>query len=189
MNFIAQSKRQILLDARETIKRVEQWQRQTCALMDMVQQHVLHSHDDRHESIAVTNNASEKPPKKTIVNGSSAKLPSRAAKKPPSIAKKSSVRSKKLKNVAKKSVVTAKAAAPKPLAKKPSRAKKSSTSSIKQKAANSSKATANRSANLISNCLPEMTSDSSSEESGENVPIAKEATCPSMPSMLLFANQ
>lgn len=198
MNFIAESKRQISLDARDTIKRVEQWQRQSCAMFDMVQQHILHNHDDRHESIeAVNNKTNKKPSKNAIVSGSNAKKSSTAAKKPPAIAKKSSVRAKKLKKIAKKPPVTAKAppaAASKPLVKKPSTSfgsakKTSSISSIKQKVANSFKRTANGSTKQILNCLPDLSSESSSDESTENLPVTEKATCPSMPSMLLLSNQ
>lgn len=197
MNFIAESKRQITLDARDTIKRVEQWQRQSCAMFDMVQQHILHNHDDRHESIAVNNNTNEKPSKKVTVNGSSAKKSSTAAKKPPAIAKKTSVIAKKLKKIAKKPSMTAKvalAAASNTFTKKPSTAigtakKTSSTSSIKQKVANSSKGTAHNSVNQSLDCLPDLSSDSSSDESTENLPVAKEVSCPSMPGMLLLTNQ
>lgn len=187
VNFIVESKRQLSLDARDTIKKVEQWQRQSCAMFDMVQQQILQNHDDRHESmdIAVNSNAHEKTFTKATVSGSSAKKSSTAAKKTPAIAKKPSVRTKKLKKIAKKTSVSAKAApaaASKAFGKKPSTAagtaNKASTSSSKQKKANSSKGTAHGLTNQI---LPDLSSDSSSDESTENSPVSQKSSCPSMP--------
>lgn len=188
VNFIVEAKRQISLSASDTIKNVEQWKRQSCAMFDMVQHQVLRSHEDRHESIAVNNNMDKKMSKKATVSGSSAKKSSTAAKKP-------YVRTKKLKKIAKKPSVTATAApaaASKTLVKKPSTAvgtaKKTSTSSIEQKVANPSKGTAQGSTNHISDFLPDLSSDSSSDEATENLPAAEKASCPSMPSMLLLTN-
>lgn len=196
MNFIVESKRQILLNARDTIERVEQWQRQSCAMFDMVQQQILHNnlHDDRHEPVAVKNK--KKTSKKSTVNRSSAKKSSIAAKKSTAIAKKASVTAKKPKVIAKKPSVTAKtasAAASKTPVKKPSTktigtVKKQSSSSIKRNVKNSPKKTAHSSAVRNLKCLPDSSSESSSDESTENVPIVEKATCPSMPSMLLLIN-
>lgn len=191
------------MDARESIKQIGQRERQLYAIFDMFQQHVLHSpQDDRHEPIAVKHlkNLS----KKSAVNRSSAKKSSIGAKKPSAIAKKASVKATKPKVVAKKQSVTAKTAstaaskAPvkKPSAtpmKKPSNGteKKQSSSSIKRNVEKSwkSKEIAHSSAAQISNCLPDLSSDSSSDESTENVPVVEKASCPSMPSKFVIADQ
>lgn len=179
MNFIAESKRQIMSDAQDTIKKVEQWQRQTCAMFDMVQQHIVHNlQDDRHESIAVKN-----------VKKTSIKKPT--VKKPTAIAKKPSLPPKKSTTIARKPSVLGKK--PPSLASKTSMKKPSTKigtakkrSSIIRKVVNSSKQNAHCSAQQILDCLPDLSSDSSSEQSTEDVLVTEKVACPSMPSMLSF---
>lgn len=189
MNFIVESKRQIGLDARDTIKRIEQWHRQSCAMLDMAQQHILQDLRDDHPEPTTVNNT-KKTSKKAALNRSSAKKSSIDVKKSTANAKKASETAKKSKKIAQKQSTTAKtapaAASKAPKEKPPSAtngtAKKSSSSSAKQNVANSSKKSAHRSADQHLNCLPDLSSDSSSDdEPTENVPVAKTATCPSMP--------
>lgn len=191
-NFIAESKRQTVSDAQETIRRIEQWQRQTCAIFDMVQQHFVHNlQDGRHESVAVKN------VKKTAKKATSNKPPVKklSVRKSTAVAKKPSSTPKKSATIAKKPLVSAKAPTTstvqsKTPMKKPSksigRPKKSSKSSTKQSVKKPSEGNARGSTEQNLDCLPDLSSDSSSEESVNDVPAAavEKSSCPSMPSML-----
>lgn len=45
LRFIAESKNQINLKARNTIAMVEEWQRDTCSKFDIIQQHIVESYN------------------------------------------------------------------------------------------------------------------------------------------------
>lgn len=165
---------------------VEERQRQTCAMFDMVLQQIVHNlQDDRHESKKAVKNV-KKTLKKATVNKSSVKKSS--VKKSIAVVKKPSATPKKSTTIAKKPSVLAKtpsSTASKTPMKKPSTkigaAKKSSTSSKKQNVETSAEQTLD--------CLPDLSSETPSEESIEDVSVAESVTCPSMPSMLSHVNQ
>lgn len=192
MNFIAESKRQIGLDAQNSIKQIRQWQRRTCAMFDMIRQHVVSNlQDDRrhhsYESIEkLTVNGVKKaskpappppPPSRATLDKSSVKKSSVAAKKSSVIVNKASVMAKK--PVALKKSVNK--AAPTPIVP----AKKSSTASIKRnvekKPPKQSAASAAKRCRLDS--LPDLSAECSRQQSPENTPVRSEPVCPSMPGM------
>lgn len=185
LTFIAESKRQIALDARNSIKQVEQWERQTCAMFDMIQQHIVHNLQDdrrhRHESI-----------EKSTVNGvKKASEPPATVRK--STVTKSSVAAKKLSaKIVKKTATTAKKpivaktsvkkAAPAPIVP----AKKRSTVSIKRNVEKPPRKSADFAAERSHlDGLPDLSSECSRQLSPENTPTRSEhSACPSMPGML-----
>lgn len=181
IKFITESKRQTMLDAQNAREKIEQWQRQTCAMFDMLQQHIVQNLQDESHVKSIVNGVKQPSKQPAIVNKSSVKTPSASvANKLSAIVKKATVTVKKpIKTFMKKAAATAPPLAPAPIVTE----KKGSTTSIKRNAVKSSKQKADSPAKRHVNSLPNLDAECTREQTPEKMPVVSDRmACPSMPS-------